>query len=87
MWDTVDWLLAMIIPIMIIHHFHWGDLHHLQRQSYMIGREDKRKNNRTMLQALQNNAAAGYQGPVKNRAFKRCMSTVFIGQNPNFGLI
>ena len=33
--------------------------------SYMVGREDKRTNNRTMLPALKNNAAAGYQGPVK----------------------
>ena len=33
--------------------------------SYMVGREDKRTNNRTMLPILKNNAAAGYQGPVK----------------------
>ena len=31
----------------------------------MIGREHKRTNNRTMLPALKNNAAAGYQGPAK----------------------
>ena len=33
--------------------------------SYMVGREDKRTNNRTMFPALKNNAAAGYKGPVK----------------------
>ena len=43
--------------------------------SYMAGREDKRTNNRTMLPNRQNNAAAGYKGPVKNRAFERCRST------------
>ena len=37
---------------------------------YMIGREDKRTNNRTMLPALKNNAAAGYQGPVKIELLK-----------------
>ena len=38
--------------------------------SYMIGREDKRTNNRTMLPTLKNNAAAGYQGPVKRELLK-----------------
>ena len=33
--------------------------------SYVVGREDKRTNNRTMLPSLNNNAAAGYRGPVK----------------------
>ena len=34
--------------------------------SYMVGREDIRTNNRTMLlAALKHNAAAVYQGPVK----------------------
>ena len=33
--------------------------------SYMVGREDKRTNNRTMFPALKINATAGYQGPVK----------------------
>ena len=33
--------------------------------SYMVGREDKRTNKRTMLPTLKNNAAAGYKGPVK----------------------
>ena len=28
-----------------------------------------------MLPALKNNAAAGYQGPVKKEAFERCSST------------
>ena len=32
--------------------------------SYMVGRENKRTNNRTMLPALKNNAAAVYNGPV-----------------------
>ena len=37
----------------------WGDLHRLQRLTrYMVGRENKRTNNRTMLPALKNNAAA-----------------------------
>ena len=31
----------------------------------MVGKEDKRTNNRAMLPTLENNAAAGYQGPVK----------------------
>ena len=30
----------------------------------MIGREDKRTNNTTMLPTLKNNAAAGFQGPT-----------------------
>ena len=38
--------------------------------SYMIGREDKRTNNRTTLPTLKNNAAAGYQGPVKIELLK-----------------
>ena len=38
--------------------------------SYMVGREDKRTNNRTMLPALKNNAAAGYKGPVKIELLK-----------------
>ena len=36
----------------------------------MIGRENKRTNNRTMLPALKNNAAAGYKGPVKIELLK-----------------
>ena len=32
--------------------------------SYMIGRENKRTNIRTMCPVLKNNAAAGYNGPV-----------------------
>ena len=38
----------------------------------MIGQEDKRTNNRTMIPALKNNAAAGYKG-----AFDRCRSIGF----------
>ena len=38
--------------------------------SYMCGREDKRTKNRTMLSTLKNNAAAGYQGPVKIEVLK-----------------
>ena len=38
--------------------------------SCMVGRGDKRTNNRTMLPALKNNAAAGYQGPVKIELLK-----------------
>ena len=37
---------------------------------YMVGREDKRTNNRTVLPALKNNAATGYQGPVKIELLK-----------------
>ena len=37
---------------------------------YMVGREDKGTNNRTMLPILKNNAAAGYQGPVKIQLLK-----------------
>ena len=33
--------------------------------SHMVGREDKRTNNRTMLPALKNNTTAGYKGPGK----------------------
>ena len=33
--------------------------------SWMVGREGKRTNNRTMLPALKNNAATGYQDPLK----------------------
>ena len=38
--------------------------------SYMVGREDKKTNNRAMLPTLKNNAAAGYQGPVKIKLLK-----------------
>ena len=41
----------------------------------MVDREDKRTNNRTMFPALKNNAAAGYQGPVKIELFAGCRST------------
>ena len=36
----------------------------------LVGREDKRTNNRTMIPTLKNNAAAGYQGPVKIELLK-----------------
>ena len=36
----------------------------------MVGREDKRTNNSTMLPTLKNNAAAGYQGPVQIELLK-----------------
>ena len=38
--------------------------------SYMLGREDKRTNNRTMLPTLKNNAAADYRSPVKIELLK-----------------
>ena len=38
--------------------------------SYMVGRENKRTNNRTMFPALKNNAAAGYKDPVKIELLK-----------------
>ena len=37
---------------------------------YMVGREDKRANNRTMISTLKHNAAAGYQGPAKIKVLK-----------------
>ena len=36
----------------------------------MVGREDKRTNNRTMFSTLKNNAAAGYQGQVEIELLK-----------------
>ena len=36
----------------------------------MVGPEDKRTNNRTMLPILKNNAAAVYQGPAKIELLK-----------------
>ena len=36
----------------------------------MVGREHKRTNNRKMLPTLKDNAAAGYQGPVKMELLK-----------------
>ena len=49
-----------------------GGLHRLQPLT-LIGREDKRTNNRTLIPTLKPNAAAGYQlGPVKIEAFERC---------------
>ena len=38
--------------------------------SYIVGRENKRTNNGTMFPALKNNAATGYQGPVKIELLK-----------------
>ena len=38
--------------------------------SYMIGRENKRTNNETILPAVKNNAVAGYNGPVKLELLK-----------------
>ena len=38
--------------------------------SYMVGRENKRTNNRTMLRALKTNAAADYKAPVKIELLK-----------------
>ena len=38
--------------------------------SYMVDREDKRTNNRTMPPTLKNNSAAGYQGPVGKEFLK-----------------
>ena len=42
----------------------------LSATSYMVGREDKRTKNRTMLLTLKNNTTAGYEGPVKKELFK-----------------
>ena len=53
----------------------------------MVGREDKRKNNRTMLPALKKTMQLQVTRVSENIAFDRCMSTVSIGQNPNFGLV
>ena len=38
--------------------------------SYMVGQEDKRTNNRMTFLALKNNAAAGYERPVKIELLK-----------------
>ena len=38
--------------------------------SYMIGREDKRTNNRTMHPALKHNADCRLSGSIENRALK-----------------
>ena len=38
--------------------------------SQMVDREDKRTNKRTMIPTQKNNAAAGYQGPVKIELLK-----------------
>ena len=38
--------------------------------SSMVSREDKRTDNRTVIPALKNNGAAGYQGPVKIELLK-----------------
>ena len=38
--------------------------------SYMVGRKDKRTNNRTIFPPQKNNAAAGYKGPVKIELLK-----------------
>lgn len=38
--------------------------------SYMVSWENKKTNKRTMLPTLRNNAAAGYQGPVKIELLK-----------------
>ena len=48
----------------------WGDLHRMQHVSYMVGQEDKRTNNRTVLPTPKNNATAGYQGPLKIELLK-----------------
>ena len=41
---------------------------------------------RTMLPTLKHNAAAGYKGPVKNRALERCRSTEnFVGNVHEIG--
>ena len=39
--------------------------------SDVVGQKDKRLSKRTMLPTLKNNAAAGYQGPVKIELLKR----------------
>ena len=47
--------------------------------SYMVGREDKRTNNRTMIPTLKNNAAASYQGPVKKELLEGAVLLHFRG--------
>ena len=44
--------------------------------SYMVGREDKRMNNRTMLPALKKQCSFRLLGSSVNRAFERWRSTV-----------
>ena len=49
--------------------------------SYMVGREEKRTNDRKMLPALKNNAAAGYKlGSSENRAFEKCRSKYWVSK-------
>ena len=57
--------------------FFGGNLHHRLATFYMVNREDKRTNNRIMLPALKNNAAIGYQGPVKIELLKGAGLLVF----------
>ena len=52
--------------------------------SYMIGWENERTNNRTMIPALRNNAAAGYQGPVKTKLLKCADLLTMIRFKPPF---
>ena len=42
----------------------------------MIGRENKRTNNKTMFPTLKNNATAGYQGPAIKELLK-CVAILF----------
>ena len=56
--------------------------------SSMVGRENKRMNNRATFLALKNNAAAGYQGLVKKELLKDAgLLTIFVHtrtkQNPD----
>ena len=43
--------------------------------SYMVGQEDKRANNRTMIPTLKNQCSCRLSGSGENRAFERCWST------------
>ena len=44
--------------------------HALFATTYMVGRKNKRTNNRAMFPTLKHNAAAGYKGPAKIELLK-----------------
>ena len=50
---------------------------------YMVGREDKRTKNRTILPTLKNNAAAGYQNPRKIELLKGAGLLVLLTRRRN----
>ena len=71
-YKIIFWLFFCILATKVFFLFFSGRPA-LFPTSYMVGREDKRTNNRTMLPTLKkkkDNAAAGCQGPVKIELLK-----------------